>query len=37
MSESVKSSVTEFRKEAEDWLGAFTIASHNQRTDFFYS
>ena len=37
MSESVKSSVSEFCKNAEDWLRAFPIANRNQRTEFYYS
>jgi len=36
VSESVKSSVSEFTKNAEDWLAAWALADHNQRTDFFY-
>ena len=34
---SVKSSVKEFKKNAEDWLDAFPIADHKQRTNFFYT
>lgn len=37
MRESVKSSVREFEKNAEDWLAAFPIADHKQRTNFFYT
>lgn len=36
MSDSVKSSLREFTSNTEDWLAAFPIADHNQRTEFFY-